>query len=203
MSRIHSKTSGSEARGLQLPARSATAWLEVACQVCSASRTRSMNRRILSRLFRPGLDSTPLATSTAKGRSAEIASATLSGVRPPARMSGMPGLKSASKSHAPPLYPCRQPTLVHDHRAAPRQAGASLTAGIEIVADRVEHGQVGHGKSGHLDVPWNNIRLRLNAVDLNRANARQFIEQGPMKSQRPASRRRRPARPAAEDWPAG
>src|SRR6516225_8827689 len=36
--------------------------------------------------FLPGRDSTPLATSTAKGRTMRMASATFSGVRPPARM---------------------------------------------------------------------------------------------------------------------
>ena len=48
----------------------------------------AMKRDILAMSFTPGDDSTPLATSTAYGRTARTAAATFSGVRPPARMTG-------------------------------------------------------------------------------------------------------------------
>src|SRR5207245_2364160 len=67
--------------------------------VCPASRAASMNRCIFSGSFSPGRHSTPLATSTIAGRTRRIASATFSGVNPPARINGTPGWKSASICH--------------------------------------------------------------------------------------------------------
>src|SRR5207302_6094515 len=50
--------------------------------------TAAANACSLSGSFLPGLSSTPLATSTAQGRVAAIAAATLSGFRPPLRITG-------------------------------------------------------------------------------------------------------------------
>src|SRR5581483_10162208 len=55
----------------------------------TVERTASANARSFCGSFRPGLSSTPLATSTANGWTAEIASATLSGFRPPDRITGI------------------------------------------------------------------------------------------------------------------
>src|SRR4051812_14221447 len=54
----------------------------------AASRALATKSRTRSGSLRPGADSTPLATSTPAGRTRRIASATLSGFRPPARMIG-------------------------------------------------------------------------------------------------------------------
>src|SRR5205823_2884055 len=51
--------------------------------------TAAPNALSLSGSFRPGARSTPLATSTANGRTTEIASATLSGFSPPLRITGI------------------------------------------------------------------------------------------------------------------
>src|SRR5207253_1004520 len=56
----------------------------------SASRTARIKRRSLSWSLRPGSHSTPDDTSTMYGRTAATASATFSGVSPPARMTGSP-----------------------------------------------------------------------------------------------------------------
>src|SRR5262249_50846800 len=52
----------------------------------AVDRTASANAWSLSGSLWPGLDSTPLATSTANGWTIEIASATLPGFRPPDRI---------------------------------------------------------------------------------------------------------------------
>ena len=61
------------------------------------ARQPRMNAFSLRGSLRPGLASTPVDTSTPHGRTASIASATFSGVRPPASMTRMPsGAPSAS-----------------------------------------------------------------------------------------------------------
>ena len=74
-------------------------WL-IGVKMCGsgAEQTAAMNSSTL-RSFTPGDDSTPLATSTPHGRTTSIASATLAGVSPPARISGTPGSKPASNCH--------------------------------------------------------------------------------------------------------
>src|SRR5205085_8836258 len=57
----------------------------------AAAFAAAMNARSLRGSFLPGDTSTPVQTSTPQGRTAAIASATLSVFRPPARMSGTPG----------------------------------------------------------------------------------------------------------------
>src|SRR6185312_16616166 len=54
----------------------------------SVARTAAKNARDLASSLIPGAASTPLATSTAHGRTSRIARATLSAFRPPARMTG-------------------------------------------------------------------------------------------------------------------
>src|SRR5260221_4135560 len=51
-----------------------------------ARATSAKKSRSLAESLTPGRDSTPLATSTAYGRTVRIASPTFAGVRPPARM---------------------------------------------------------------------------------------------------------------------
>ena len=75
----------------------------------STAPDRGGERRELSGSLTPGARSTPLATSTAHGRRAAIASATLSGVSPPDRISGGPrrprAISQANVSPVPPGTP--------------------------------------------------------------------------------------------------
>jgi hypothetical protein len=59
------------------------AGVEATLELTAAAKASS-----LSGSLRPGADSTPLATSTAYGRTATMASETLSGVKPPERITG-------------------------------------------------------------------------------------------------------------------
>src|SRR5207249_11703856 len=52
----------------------------------TAARAAPMKAATAARSFRPGADSTPLATSTIQGRTRTIRSDTFPGVRPPAKM---------------------------------------------------------------------------------------------------------------------
>src|ERR1700730_16076762 len=77
-----------------------------------ARSTSAKNSRILPRSFFPGRDSTPLATSTAYGRTERIASATFSGVRPPAKIIGRATAARRAKAQSivcpvPPYWPAR------------------------------------------------------------------------------------------------
>src|SRR5215469_6319154 len=58
----------------------------------NAARARAMNARTLSGSLRPGAASTPEATSTPHGFSSAMASATFSGLRPPAAIRCAPPL---------------------------------------------------------------------------------------------------------------
>ena len=92
--------------------------------------------------FSPGLDSTPEETSTNEARVARMASATLSGVRPPDRMKGTCSLTplSTPQSKAVPCPP---------GRVAP-------SGGLGVEQDVVDHGAVVERLAGviggrHLD----------------------------------------------------
>src|SRR4051794_35094852 len=63
-------------------------------------RTARRRASIRARSFRPGDDSTPLATSTIQGRARATRSATFSGVRPPARIRRGRGGRESSRSGA-------------------------------------------------------------------------------------------------------
>src|SRR5205085_5985217 len=69
--------------------------------------TATANASSFSGAFTPGSISTPLATSTACGRSAAIASATLSGVSPPLRItgSGPRCVRAISQENVAPVPP--------------------------------------------------------------------------------------------------
>jgi hypothetical protein len=68
-------------------------------RACHSSRKRRELVRILAG-GRATIPLVPLATSSAKGRTAAIASATLSGVRPPDRMTGAEPRCSRASSQA-------------------------------------------------------------------------------------------------------
>src|ERR1019366_6151436 len=69
--------------------------------------TAAANDWSLATSLRPGAASTPLATSTAKGCTAAIASATLAGFRPPDRISGTrrPWARASSQANVSPVPP--------------------------------------------------------------------------------------------------
>src|ERR1035437_8015361 len=64
--------------------------LQVSPVVIHTARTAAMNVRTFAVSFFPGADSTPLETSTPNGFTLRTASATFSGVKPPARKIGLP-----------------------------------------------------------------------------------------------------------------
>src|ERR1017187_1933108 len=80
----------------------------------SAWRTLAMNARTWAWSFFPGDDSTPLETSTPNGCTFRTAAATFSGVRPPARNTGLPNFCASTArsqlnfSPVPPRFSAEQ-----------------------------------------------------------------------------------------------
>src|SRR5688572_2580270 len=75
----------------------------------AAPRARATNSAVRARSLTPGVPaSTPLATSTPNGKTSRIASATLSGSRPPARISGRSrdSSRTSDQSKTCPVPPC-------------------------------------------------------------------------------------------------
>ena len=112
--------------------RPAAAIVRPGSRLLNEIRTVNESRSLLRNLHKSGDllgilaargDSTPLATSTPHGRTSAIASATFSGVSPPARMSGTPGSKPASNSHGAGAR-CRPSAPRRANRSAPPRAAA-------------------------------------------------------------------------------
>ena len=98
-------------------------WRTLAIQHPRAARTNAATRR---GSFRPGDDSTPLATSTVQGRTRATRPATFSGVRPPARMSrgrggSRPRRSAAIERPVPPARPATWPSTSTESGAAQRR----------------------------------------------------------------------------------
>src|SRR5262249_56105283 len=71
----------------------------------AAGGTAATNAGTRSGSFTPGLDSTPEATSTPSGAARRTASATLSGVSPPASQKGKPKRRASRASDQSKLRP--------------------------------------------------------------------------------------------------
>src|SRR3954454_4669058 len=91
---------------------------------------RSANAPISAWSLMPGSASTPLATSTANGWVTAIASSTLSGVSPPARIRGTSDRRSAksSQSKLAPVPPCAPGRCASSRWKSVRYASAACTS---------------------------------------------------------------------------
>ena len=136
-------------------------------------RTASTKRRMRSISLMPGRLSTPLATSTAKGRTRFTAAPTFSGVSPPARMSGTRGSKPSRRSHGKRLPGAAE--LAGDEgvdQDRDRHRVVEVAANIEQGPDRVEAVGMPDGeRRDPADVGARRTRLRIMALD--RADAGQ------------------------------
>ena len=97
---------------------------------------RVMKRRTSVGSLTPGADSTPLATSTPHGRTRSIASATLSGVRPPARSTRRPDGAPSARDQS---NTCPEPGALgvdhHDVGTEGRRSGEVAVAAREGLDD--------------------------------------------------------------------